>query len=228
MGRPLKAPVPRKWSGDHPVSTRGRRTEGSPRPPFSDACSRGRAAQCGLVQACRAGALSRSSRAGYRRILAVRSGSVRDPLCAATRSWARSGPMAAAPTVEVGLLDSAATAAAPRRGSGARKNVLVERVPWQGTAGRSLRSDSLASTSLRSAGAEAPLVRGGSTVAWAIADRHQDDPETSASVDRCPVLGRWSIPFSPGLRTRESGEHSLQRLLTDSELEAGPQEPGKR
>ena len=132
MGRPLRAPVPRKWSGDHLASTRGRCSEWSPRPPSSDACSRGRAAQCGLVQACRAGALSRSSRGGTRRILAVRSGSVRDPLHAATRSWARSGPLNAAPTVVMGWLDPAATAAAPRRGSGARKNVLVERCRGKG------------------------------------------------------------------------------------------------
>ena len=133
---------------------------------------------------------SRSSRGGAHRILAVRGGSVRDPLYAATRSWARSGPMTAAPTVVMGLLDTAATAAAPRRGSEARKNVLVERVPWQGTTGRSLRSDSLASTYLRSAGAEAPLVRERSTVTWAIVDRHQGYPTTSASVDRRLALGR--------------------------------------
>ena len=64
-------------------------------------------------------------------------------------------------------------------------------------------SSPFASTSLRSAGAEAPLVRERSTVTWAIVDRHQGDPATSASVDRRLALGRWPILSSPGSRTRE-------------------------
>ena len=130
--RPLRLPVHRKWSRDHAASTRGRCSEGNPRPPSAMLAPEARlrnAASCKLVGP---EPFSRSSRGGARRILAVQSGSVRDPMCAATRSWARSGPMDAAPTVEVGLLDPAATAAAPRRGSGARKNVLVERCRGKG------------------------------------------------------------------------------------------------
>ena len=55
---------------------------------------------------------------------------------------ARSGSIAAAPTVVMGLLNSAATAAAPRRGSRARGRCAPRTVPWQGTAGRSRRSGS--------------------------------------------------------------------------------------
>ena len=49
---------------------------------------------------------------------------------------ARSGPTTAAPTVDVGLLDSVATAATPRRGNGTRRR-RSGTVPWQGAAGRS-------------------------------------------------------------------------------------------
>ena len=62
---------------------------------------------------------------------------------------ARSGPMIAAPTVVVGLLDPAATAAAPRRSSRARSSCAPGIVPWQGPTGRSRRSGLLAPASLR-------------------------------------------------------------------------------
>ena len=62
---------------------------------------------------------------------------------------ARSGPMVAAPTVVMGLLDTAATAAAPRRDSRARSRCAPGGETWQGTAGRSRRSSFLAPESPR-------------------------------------------------------------------------------
>ena len=79
---------------------------------------------------------------------------------------------------------------------------------------------SMAPTSLRPAGAEAPLVRERSTVTWAIADRHQGDAKTSTSVGRCPVLGR----FQPGtsgrgeLRVWQSTMRGYPRVFTGARM----------
>ena len=80
-----------------------------------DAYSRGRTVRCGLEQADGVGALP-----GIREVVLVElwlyeGGSVGETRCAwRPGAVARSGPVAAAPTVVAGLLDSAATAAAPR------------------------------------------------------------------------------------------------------------------